>query len=43
MLSPSLGVIVQVAYGYAPIIDNRFGQTHDSGGAAFRLGTRYAF
>jgi hypothetical protein len=43
MLRPSLGVLVQAAYYYAPIIDNRFGQTHDSGGLAFQLGARYAF
>jgi len=34
---------VQGAYYYAPIIDNRFGQTHDSGGLAFQLGVRYGF
>ena len=28
---------------YAPVMDNRFGQTHDSGGLAFQLGARYAF
>jgi len=39
----SLGVLVQGAYYYAPIIDNRFGQTHDSGGLAFQLGVRYGF
>jgi hypothetical protein len=39
----SVGVLVQAAYYYAPIIANNFGQTHDSGGAAFQIGTRYAF
>jgi hypothetical protein len=43
MPRPSLGVLVQAAYYYAPLIDNRFGQTHDSGGVAFQLGARYAF
>ena len=43
MPRPSLGILVQAAYYHAPIIDNRFGQTHDSGGLAFQLGSRYAF
>jgi len=43
MPRPSLGVLVQTAYYYAPIIDNRFGQAHDSGGVAFQVGARYAF
>jgi hypothetical protein len=40
MPRPSWGVFVQAAYYYAPIIDNRFGQTHDSGGVGFQLGGR---
>jgi hypothetical protein len=39
----SIGILAQGAYYYAPIIDNNFGQTHDSGGAAFQIGTRYVF
>jgi hypothetical protein len=39
----SIGFLAQGAYYYAPIIDNNFGQTHDSGGAAFQIGTRYVF
>jgi hypothetical protein len=43
MPRPALGAFAQAAYYYAPIIDNRFGQTHDSGGVGFQLGGRYAF
>lgn len=43
MPRPSLGLFIQTAYYYAPIIDNRFGQTHDSGGLGFQLGGRHAF
>ncbi|MFL5305844.1 MAG: caspase domain-containing protein [Polyangia bacterium] len=43
MPKPSLGGFAQLAVYYAPIIDNRYGQTHDSGGVAFQLGARYAF
>jgi hypothetical protein len=43
MPRPSFGLFAQAAYYYAPIIDNRFGQTHDSGGVGFQLGGRYAF
>ena len=39
----SIGILAQGSYYYAPIIDNNFGQTHDSGGAAFQIGTRYVF
>jgi hypothetical protein len=39
----SIGILAQAAYYYAPIIDNNFGQTHDSGGTAFQIGTRYVF
>ena len=39
----SVGLLVQAGYYYAPIIDNRFGQTHDSGGLGFQLGGRHAF
>jgi hypothetical protein len=37
------GLFAQVAYTYAPVIDNRFGQTHDSGGVGMQMGGRYAF
>jgi len=43
MARPSLGVLVQATYTYAPVIDNRFGQTHDSGGVAVQIGARHAF
>jgi len=43
MLRPSIGIFAQAAYYYAPIVSNNFGQTHDSGGAAFQIGSRYAF
>jgi len=43
MPRPTLGLLFQAATYYAPIIDNRFGQTHDSGGVAFQLGARYGF
>jgi hypothetical protein len=39
----SLGVLVQAAYYYAPIIKNDIGDTHDSGGLAVELGTRFVF
>jgi hypothetical protein len=39
----TIGILAQAAYYYAPIIDNNFGQTHDSGGAAFQIGTRFVF
>jgi len=38
-----LGLFLQAAYAYAPLIDNRLGQSHDSGGFGFQLGGRYAF
>jgi hypothetical protein len=43
MPRPWLGLFIQTAYYYAPIIGNRFGQTHDSGGLGFQLGGRHAF
>lgn len=43
MPRPSLGLFLQTAYYYAPIVGNRFGQTHDSGGLGFQLGGRCAF
>jgi Caspase domain len=43
MPRPWLGLFLQCAYYYAPIIGNRFGQTHDSGGLAFQIGGRHAF
>jgi hypothetical protein len=39
----TVGFLFEVGYYYAPLIDNRFGQTHDSGGPVIQLGTRYAF
>jgi hypothetical protein len=39
----SLGLLVQAGYYYAPIIKNDVGDTHDSGGVAVQLGTRYVF
>jgi hypothetical protein len=39
----SLGFLFEVGYYHAPLIQNRFGQTHDSGGAVIDVGTRYAF
>ena len=39
----SLGVLVQAGYYYAPIIKSNFGDTHDSGGFALQLGTRWVF
>jgi hypothetical protein len=39
----SLGFLFELGYYYAPIIENRFGQTHDSGGPVVQVGTRYAF
>jgi hypothetical protein len=39
----SLGVLVQAATYYAPIIKDNFGDTHDSGGFAVQLGTRWVF
>jgi hypothetical protein len=39
----TLGVLVQAGYYYAPIIKNDLGDTHDSGGFAVQVGTRYAF
>jgi hypothetical protein len=43
MPRPSIGGFAQAAYSYAPVIDNRFGQTHDSGGLGVQLGVRCAF
>jgi hypothetical protein len=43
MPRPAWGLFLQAAYAYAPIIDNRLGQTHDSGGLGFQLGGRYGF
>ena len=42
MPRPTFGVLVQAATYYAPIIENNFGQTHDSGGIAVQLGVRAA-
>ncbi len=39
----SLGLLVQAATYYAPIIKNNLGDTHDSGGFAVQLGTRWVF
>jgi hypothetical protein len=39
----SLGLLVQAGYYYAPVIQNNVGDTHDSGGVAVQLGTRYVF
>jgi hypothetical protein len=39
----SLGFLLEAGYYFAPLIKNRFGQTHDSGGAVVDLGTRNTF
>jgi hypothetical protein len=39
----SVGFLFEAGYYYAPLIQNRFGQTHDSGGAVIDVGTRAAF
>lgn len=39
----SVGFLFEAGYYYAPLIQNRFGQTHDSGGAVIDVGTRYTF
>jgi len=38
-----LGFHLQAGYYYAPIIENDFGNTHDSGGIAVQLGARVAY
>ncbi len=43
MPRPSVGFLIQAAYYHAPVMDNLFGQTHDSGGFAVQMGARYAF
>jgi hypothetical protein len=36
------GFLLQGGYFFAPIIENRFGQSHDSGGVAVQIGGRFA-
>ncbi len=39
----NVGVYHQIEYSYAPVIENLFGDTHDSGGVAISFGVRAGF